>query len=331
MVLLKELNLPLLDAIDGIEVMSFDELGDGDAPPRGISPCTALAWLTVKACRSQGVRSAVVTPRFPLVLAEALRQDGIGVAADEALFVERRRVKSTGQVTGMRRAIRAIEAAWDSVREALRDDGRVSSEELQMLVLSAIAVHDAVAYDIVIVPSGTDSTVAHGAGAGAIEPGTPVIADLIARDRATGMYADLTRTFSRGEPTAELVDYFNACRQALEASISAIEPGVLATDLNAVASEIFERAGHPTLRSKQSGVAMNRGFWHSLGHGIGFELHEPPSIAKGSNVPLREGEVLCIEPALYRRGFGGCRLEDMVLVTSSGHERLSRYELSLAP
>jgi Xaa-Pro aminopeptidase len=95
--------------------------------------------------------------------------------------------------------------------------------------------------------------------------------------------------------------------------------------LNAVASEIFERAGYPTLRQRQR-APMDSGFWHSLGHGVGFEVHEPPSISHGSQIPLLPGEVLCIEPA---RGFSGCRLEDMVLVTEDGHERLSAYEFLL--
>jgi Xaa-Pro aminopeptidase len=76
---------------------------------------------------------------------------------------------------------------------------------------------------------------------------------------------------------------------------------------------------------------MERGFSHELGHGLGLQVHEPPVLGPGAKVPLVEGEVLAIEPALYRTGFGGCRLEDNVLVTADGLDRLTDYEFSLVP
>jgi Xaa-Pro aminopeptidase len=218
--------------------------------------------------------------RFPVYLADALARAGIEVTPDEPLFVERRRIKATAQLAGMRRSIRAVVAGWDAIRQALRAGDEVTSEELQVQVLTEVAAHDAIAYDMVIVPSGPDSTLAHGGGSGLVRAGEPLIADLILRDRATGIYADLTRTFTHGRPTSELGDYFRICRDALHASVAAVAAGVLATDVNAVASEIFERAGYPTLRRRQR-APMDSGFWHSLGHGVGFEVHEPPSISHG--------------------------------------------------
>jgi Xaa-Pro aminopeptidase len=145
------------------------------------------------------------------------------------------------------------------------------------------------------------------------------------------MYADITRTFCVGEPPAELREYFVLCLEALEAALSAVRPGIVAADLDALVCDVFERAGYPTQRQVGSEVRMDRGFYGGLGHGVGLELHEPPLIDEGSTAVLLEGEVLSIEPALYRSGFGGCRLEDMVLVTRTGCERLSRYEYGLQP
>jgi Xaa-Pro aminopeptidase len=231
----------------------------------------------------------------------------------------------------MRRAIRAAESGWSVIRRALREESGVTSEALQARVLCEIAAHDVVPYDIIIVPYGPQSAFAHAAGSGEVLAGEPLIADLCMRDRATGAYADVTRTFCLGECPAELIEDLELCSEALEAAIGAVEPGALAADLNAIASEIFERAGRPTHRRRLPGATMDEGFRHPLGHGVGLEVHEPPLLGPGSDVPLVEGEVLCIEPGLYRRGFGGCRLEDMVLVTSDGHQRLTEYDYAPQP
>ena len=72
------------------------------------------------------------------------------------------------------------------------------------------------------------------------------------------------------------------------------------------------------------------GFFHSLGHGVGLEVHEQPALGKVGE-ELLAGDVVTIEPGLYRRGFGGCRLEDLVLVTADGAENLTEYPYDLAP
>jgi len=329
-VFVKDVDVPLLGGLRGVDVVSFEEIRAQDAPPRGgANWYDVLGRLAVRACQAEEVRSALTPTRFPLLVADALRRAGVEVTPDEELFVQRRRVKTADQIAGMRRAIHAAESGWNAIRAALREEPEATSEELQARVLLAVAAHDVVPYDIIIVPHGPQTVIGHAGGSGPVRAGEPVIADLIMRDRETGAYADLTRTFCVGEPPTELVEYFELCNEALNAAISTIRPGTLATDLNAIASEIFEQAGYPTQRQNLRGATMDRGFPHSLGHGVGLEVHEPPSLLPGSDARLLQGDVLCIEPGLYRHGFGGCRLEDMVLVTGDGHERLSQYEYSL--
>jgi Xaa-Pro aminopeptidase len=322
------LDVPLLNEWGGIEVVATEDIG-----PRW----DATNWfgtfseLTIQACQLRNVTSAIAPPRFPFAIAEALGEAGIAVTTDEEFFVRRRRVKTRGEIDGIARASRAAEAGWDTIRQALRDTPDVTSEELRLRVLCEIASRDVVPSDVIIVSHGPQSAIAHHAGSGTVRAGEPVIADLILRDRETGMYADVTRTFCVGEPPGELVEYFELCREALEAAIAAVKPNAIPEDINAIVSEVFEDAGYPTERQGGHAAAMDRGFYGGLGHGVGLEVHEPPLFDVGSNVPLLEGEVLCLEPALYRVGFGGCRLEDMVLVTSDGCERISQYEYGLAP
>jgi Xaa-Pro aminopeptidase len=326
------LDVALLEGLEGVEVAGYEGLADPTAPRWDATNWfETFSQLTVRACQLHGVRAARTPPRFPFAIAQALAEAGIAVTCDEDYFVQRRRVKTAIEVAGARRASRAVEAGWDAIREGLRERPGITSEELQVRAVAAIAGHDVVPYDIVIVPHGAQSAIGHAGGSGPVLAGEPVIADLIGRDRETGMYADVTRTFCVGQPPAELVEYFELCLESLEQSIAAVKANVIAEELNSIASQVFEDAGHPTLREQGPTVPMDRGFSHELGHGLGLEVHEPPLIGPGSKERLLEGEILCIEPALYRIGFGGCRLEDMVLVTSDGCERLTRYEYALEP
>src|SRR5207248_9239986 len=93
--------------------------------------------------------------------------------------------------------------------------------------------------------------------------------------------------------------------------------GVPGSELNRICSKVREEHGDPTLRSKAPGEVLEDGFYHSLGHGVGLEVHEDPSLGRGPG-ELVAGDVIAVEPGLYRHGYGGCRLENLVLVTDDG-------------
>jgi Xaa-Pro aminopeptidase len=95
--------------------------------------------------------------------------------------------------------------------------------------------------------------------------------------------------------------------------------------------EVFEGAGYPTQRTKTEGEPLLDGFYHSLGHGVGLEVHEQPLLGLSGHDELVAGDVLAVEPALYRSGYGGVRLEDLVLVTDDRAERLTRFGYELTP
>jgi Xaa-Pro aminopeptidase len=94
--------------------------------------------------------------------------------------------------------------------------------------------------------------------------------------------------------------------------------------------DIFQSAGYKTQLNKQPGEVLEDGFFHSLGHGIGLEVHELPSMGRVGH-DLAPGDVVTVEPGLYRTGFGGVRLEDIVLVTEDGHEVITNYPYDLKP
>ena len=134
----------------------------------------------------------------------------------------------------------------------------------------------------------------------------------------------MTRTFCLGEPPEELVRYHALVREALDLACATIRPGVTGAEAHRVVCELFEAQGYRTQLSKEPGEVLDEGFFHSLGHGVGLEAHEPPGTGCVGEA-IVAGDVLAVEPGLYRTGFGGCRLDDLVLVTEDGCEVLTDF------
>jgi hypothetical protein len=173
--------------------------------------------------------------------------------------------------------------------------------------------------------------VGHDMGSGPIRAGAPLIIDVFPRDLASTCFADMTRTFVVGDPPAEIAEWQVLVREAVERSIAAVRPGATGREVFDISCDVFEEHSHPTLRTKEIGKPLRDGFFHSLGHGVGLEVHEEPSLGMVGEKTLVPGDVVTIEPGLYRQGFGGVRLEDLVLVTEDGHENLTQFPYDLQP
>ena len=323
-----------------LELMPYEEFGLDELYAQGLSRDEIELEVVLRAARRFGIERAAVPSTFPLEVADHLRANGIEVIADREHFVRRRRVKNPAELAGIRRAQHAAEAGMTAARELLRSaeqqngdlvlDGKpLTCERLKMAVEQAFTANGAFA-DEFIVSHGPQTAVGHEMGSGPIAPDEPVCLDLFPRDRESGCFADMTRVFVVGEPSEELAEYHRLCREALEASVAAVKPGVAGSELHRICSRVFEEHGYPTLLSKQPGEVLKDGFYHSLGHGVGLEVHEDPALGRGPG-ELVAGDVIAVEPGLYRHGYGGCRLEDLVLVTEDGAEVLTDYPYDLAP
>jgi Xaa-Pro aminopeptidase len=324
------LEVPRMQELDGLEAVPLEELGVDELIAQGVRWPDSAPELLLRACRRIGVEEAIVPRSFPLEQADYLRQHGIRVNADGELFDRRRRVKTEPELAGIRVAIRSAEAAFDAVRARLRRGGGVTCEELRSEATRVFSETGTICPDIVIVSHGAQTGVGHEPGHGPVAPGEPVVVDLYPRDPESGCYADLTRTFCLGEPPDELVEYHGLCREGLERALAAIRPAVRGSEPHRVVCELFQEHGYPTQLTKRPGEVLDEGFYHGLGHGIGLEVHEAPYLGRNGE-ELVAGDVLAVEPGLYRKGFGGVRLEDDVLVTADGCERLTDYPYDLEP
>jgi Xaa-Pro aminopeptidase len=338
---ISSIEIPRVRELGGVEPISGDELGFAELLAEGVPREELYLHLAERACRRIGIGRAVVPPSFPLELADHLRGAGIELEVDRALFANRRRRKNADEIAGIRRAQRAAEAAMDAVRDHLRrasadngvlklDDEPLTSERIKRAIGDVFNAHDCVGEEL-IVSHGPQSAVGHEMGSGAVSPGEPIVIDLFPRDRETGCYADMTRTYVVGTPPEELVEYQRLCLAALQEALGSVRAGASGHEMFKRTCDLFAGHGYRTLMNKEPDETIEEGFVHSLGHGVGLELHEEPGLGLALGDELVAGDVITIEPGLYRPGFGGCRLEDLVLVTEDGAENLTDYPYDLTP
>jgi Xaa-Pro aminopeptidase len=130
----------------------------------------------------------------------------------------------------------------------------------------------------------------------------------------------MTRTFVKGEPSQEILDMYTALREAKHLAISRVKSGVTGADLYQIVVDFFKERGYDS---------DTRGFVHNLGHGVGLQIHEQPTVGPSGNTPLEEGNVITIEPGLYYPGIGGVRLEDIGAVTKKGFDNFTIFSEDL--
>ena len=326
---------------NGLDVRPFEELGWDELIAEGLSREQILCELALRTCRELGLTKVAVPPKFPVAVADHLRAGGVDLSPDSKLFADRRRVKNDAELAGIRRAQRAAEAAMDEARALLRraepaegvltlDGQPLTCERVKAALNLVFSSYDTIA-DEFIVSHGPQTAVGHDMGSGPIAPGEPIVLDLFPRDRESGCYADMTRTFVVGTPPEALVEFHRLTLEALQRSLAAVRAGVVGRDVHIEICRFYEEHGYPTQLSKEPGTVLDSGFFHGLGHGVGLEVHEQPGLGMTGHETLVAGDVVTLEPGLYRSGFGGCRLEDLVLVTEDGAENLTQFSYDLEP
>ncbi len=233
------------------------------------------------------------------------------VAAD-SVIEDARRVKDAGEVARIAAACRCADESLADVAPMIGE--RPTEADIRNELEYRMRRHgaDGPSYDT-IVASGPHHAARphHQVGDRVIEDGDTVVVDVGAL--VDGYHSDMTRSFVVGQPLPEQQRVYDLLLEVQLAGLAAVRAGVAARDVDAVCRSLIADAGY------------DEWFLHSTGHGVGLLIHEDPFESPVSQAELRAGDVVTVEPGLYRVGFGGFRIEDLVEVTDSGCRILTRF------
>ena len=290
------------DLADEIEILTWDETDDPVQLVRSL-----LGNVMRVAVQDQ------MWARFVLRL-RAILDPAELVEAGPAMSALRR-VKEPEEIDRLRAAARAADAAMTAIigeRLSGRTEAEVSSRIRDLLL-----AHGHQTAEFGIVASGPNAASPHHSpGDRVIQPGDAIVLDI--GGTRDGYASDTSRTAFVGEPPAEFAALYAVLREAQSAACRAAEPGITGAELDAVARSIIAEAGY------------GDAFLHRTGHGIGMETHEEPYIVASNHEPLVPGNAFSVEPGIYIRDTWGARIEDIVVCTEAGPERLNTTPIELA-
>jgi Xaa-Pro aminopeptidase len=285
----------------GLEMIPWDETDDPYALVAGRLGLVSSVGLADRMW-------AMMVLRFRAALPAA--RQGLASAALRGL----RSRKSPAEVAALREAGAAI----DRVHAAMPGWLRPGRTELEVAADVAAAISEAghVRADFVIIASGPNAASPHHEpSARVLQPGDAVVVD-IGGTMPSGYCSDCTRVYAIGGPPGEFLRYYDVLRDAQQAACGAVRPGVTAEAVDAAARVPITEAGY------------GPEFVHRTGHGIGLETHEDPYIVAGNAEPLEPGMAFSVEPGIYP-GPHGARIEDIVVCTEQGYERLNHVTREL--
>ena len=224
-------------------------------------------------------------------------------------LLKQRSVKDQTEVNFIRNSLKIQQAAFKKLISEIRpgDTEQALAARLEYLMRSGGA--DGTSFPSIIAADANASLPHAIPGSAKVAKGGIVLIDW--GSKLGGYCSDLTRVISLGKMPAKIQEIYKVCLEAQVAAIEAIGPGKSLKDIDKVARDIIDKAG------------FGKEFGHSLGHGLGLDIHEQPVLSTRSEGVLEPGQVVTVEPGIYLPGIGGVRIEDDILVTPAGHEVLS--------
>lgn len=279
---------------------------------------------TAKMISGQVGEKILVPPNFPVALAHAL-SDFCTVEVDCGTVNSMRETKSRNEIKAMKHVQKvtdeAMSVAVSLIRRStikkgiLQSDGKpLTSEMIKFSMNAYLLKHECTAIDT-IVSCGEDTAIPHMTGTGPLHADEPIVIDLFPCEEKTGYFADMTRTVVKGEPSPEIREMYTVLREAKQLGISQVKAGASGSAIYQSVVDFFKDHGYDS---------DTRGFVHNLGHGVGLQVHELPTVGPAGK-ELRAGSVITVEPGLYYPGIGGVRLEDIGEVTTKGFNNFTKF------
>ncbi|PKL64426.1 MAG: aminopeptidase P family protein [Methanomicrobiales archaeon HGW-Methanomicrobiales-3] len=283
---------------------------------------------TARMIAGQAGKTILVPPHFPVALAQAL-EEHCTVVVDSGTVLAMRAKKTGSEIRTMKRVQEITQTAMGHAITLIRnakvkkgilyhDNKPLTSEQVRYAMHCVLLEHGCSAVDT-IVSCGKDTAIPHMTGSGPLHADEPIIIDLFPVEDESGHYADMTRTVVKGEPSDEIREMYETLRDAKRLAISRTRAGVSGADLYQGVVDYFRDHGYHS---------DTRGFVHNLGHGVGLQVHEMPTVGPAGKA-LETGNVITIEPGLYYPEIGGVRLEDIGAVTKSGFTNFTKFSEDL--
>jgi Xaa-Pro aminopeptidase len=238
-----------------------------------------------------------------------LQKQGFKPRGRRELLRQLRMRKDRNEIASIRKAIRRAETSYRELQQYIKPG--VTERELGLTLEFLMREKGArkAAFDTIVASAGNGAMPHASVTNRRIRKGDLVTIDFGAE--ADGYYCDITRTLSVGKPTEKQKEIHGLVLRAQEAAMQSVRPGISCKSVDAAAREIITAAGH------------GAHFGHGTGHGIGLMVHEGPSVSFLSTDQVDRDMVFTIEPGVYLPGWGGVRIEDMVLVTERGGKTLT--------
>ena len=288
----------------------------------------AFEQILIQFLREKKIRRVRVPYDFSAGIAVALAQGGIRVEPVNGHFWPERERKTEAEVkalgkalrnteAGMARGMEVLRASRISGRDLLWGKGKLTSEILRAEIDSAILRAGGLPANT-IVAGGLQACDPHERGSGPLRAHELIILDIFPRDAKSGYFGDMTRTVVRGRAGVAQRRLWETVQRGQAMAFKGMKPGAPGLAVHEGIKAFFAKEGYPT--EKRDGRWV--GFFHGTGHGLGLEIHEDPRFGRTT---FQEGQVLTVEPGIYWPGVGGCRIEDVGLITAGGVRKLSRF------
>lgn len=307
----------------------------------GGKPATLESMVSYLASQeNSGMQEIQVPSDFPVALYEKLKAAGLPLTVNtDALFFPARAIKTPDEIKKLKAAQKLNEEAFEIAFSILRaakirktdntllfKNEVLTAEMLQGEMNGHLARHGATEFhNGPVVACGPLGAMPHARGNGPLKAHQFIVMDCFPRHH-NGYWGDLTRTVLKGKPTDWHTNLYNAVLKAQKIALSQLKPGVNGQDIHASVVASLTASGFPT----GNGAKGPYGMFHGTGHGVGLDIHDPgPRTISAAPCILQAGIVTSVEPGLYYAekattgGIGGCRIEDVVVITETGYKNLT--------
>ncbi|MCW4035205.1 MAG: Xaa-Pro peptidase family protein [Candidatus Bathyarchaeota archaeon] len=300
----------------------------------------AIQFLAEVVKKELGKVKICVPPNFPLMVADVLRKSGLNIVPMFGVVEKARETKDQQEVTTIKQVQQVNEKVTSQAIELIADS-EVGANKTLMLNNEPLTVgrlksffgnklseNGCIPEEDIIVACGPKSSDPHYVGApeDKLKAGQPIILDIYPRSIRQRYWTDMTRTVVKGKASNKLKQMFEAVQEAKNVSLDAIHAGANASHVYGLCCDVLEKHGYQTTRG---GKKVTVGMTHTLGHGVGLQIHESPRLGEFSDFALNEHNVVTVEPGVYDPKIGGLRLEDTIEVTKGGYHNLTEMETIL--